>query len=61
MQTGYWILDADKRPVKTDDVLVWGRYFETADRVVKQEMIGDVRVSTVFLGNYIFDSQIIPG
>lgn len=50
MQTGYWILDADKRPVKTDDVLVWGRYFETADRVVKQEMIGDVRVSTVFLG-----------
>ena len=50
MQSGYWILDADKRPVKVADVLEWGRYFETADKIVKQETVGDVRVSTVFLG-----------
>lgn len=50
MQSGYWVLDADKRPVKTDDALVWGRYFETADRVVAKDEIDGARVSTVFLG-----------
>ena len=46
----YWILDADKRPVKTDSVEEWGRFFEKPDRIVAQDVIGDVRVSTVFLG-----------
>lgn len=50
MEQGYWILDAQRRPKKVADVLEWGRWFETSDRVVKQEMIGDARVSTVFLG-----------
>lgn len=36
--------------MKVADILTWGKWFETGDRIVKQEMIGDVRVSTVFLG-----------
>jgi hypothetical protein len=50
MQRGYFILDADKTPVHTDDVLVWGRYFESADRIVAKTEIGEAQISTVFLG-----------
>jgi hypothetical protein len=38
-------------PKPVEDTLDWGRWFESADRVVKQEMIGaHYYVSTVFLG-----------
>lgn len=50
MELGYWILDKDRNPVKVRDVLEWARFFETSDRIVKQETVGDARVSTVFLG-----------
>lgn len=50
MLGGYWILDSEKRPVQVDSVIEWGQFFESQDRIVKQEHIGDVRVSTVFLG-----------
>lgn len=46
----YWTLDADHNPVPTDDVLVWGAFFEKPDRIVATDEIGDVRISTVFLG-----------
>lgn len=46
----YWILDADRCPVRTTSIDEWGRCFRSSDRIVKQEMINDVRVSTVFLG-----------
>jgi hypothetical protein len=38
------------RPVLCEDVVEWARWFETADRVVEQTTIGDVQISTVFLG-----------
>ena len=39
------------KPVKVEDVLEWEKWFETADRVVKQETLSDGKfVSTVFLG-----------
>lgn len=44
-----YILDGHT-PVECDDVLTWGRWFETADRHVAQEERDGVRVSTVFLG-----------
>jgi hypothetical protein len=46
-----YILDGHN-PVGCDDVLAWGRWFEShrSERIVKQENIGDFRVSTVFLG-----------
>ena len=44
------ILDG-KKVVPIADVLAWGRWFETADRVVKKDTLPNgKRVSTVFLG-----------
>jgi hypothetical protein len=47
----YYTLASDgETPIATDDVLTWGRWFETADRVVARTTIGTVKVSTVFIG-----------
>ena len=50
---GFFILKG-KKPVQCKDVLKWARWIEFARRnklmIVKQEEIGDARVSTVFLG-----------
>lgn len=43
-----YILDGHT-PVKCD-MMTWARWFETADRHVRDTIQGDVRVSTVFLG-----------
>lgn len=40
----------DRKAVKEPDLLKWGRWLETADRIVGQTEIGESRVSTVFLG-----------
>lgn len=32
------------------DLMTWARWFETAERHVAQDYIGEARVSTVFLG-----------
>ena len=32
------------------NLMTWARWFETADRKVANDRIGDIRVSTVFLG-----------
>jgi hypothetical protein len=45
----YYILDG-QRTVPVKDVLEWGEWFETADRIIKSDMIQGVHVSTVFLG-----------
>ncbi len=40
-----------KEPKAVEDVLEWGRWFETANRHVAENTLpNDVRVSTVFLG-----------
>lgn len=39
----------DKK-IKTVDLMTWAKWFETADRHIGNDHIGDVRVSTVFLG-----------
>jgi hypothetical protein len=44
-----YILNGHK-PVKCDDLMRWARWFETADRHVRDTARDDVRVSTVFLG-----------
>lgn len=46
---GKYILDGHKA-VPVDDIETWGRWFETADRQVAKDMVGSLRVSTVFLG-----------
>lgn len=50
MIPGYWVLNKDKRAVKAASVEEWGLFFRSPERIVKQETIGDVKISTVFLG-----------
>lgn len=47
--TGKYILK-DKAVVACDDLTMWAQWMETADRKVDENIMGDVRVSTVFLG-----------
>lgn len=46
----YYILDGEKRVIPARDVVEWGNFFESGARIVEQTGVGDVRVSTVFLG-----------
>lgn len=51
MRTGLYILGEDGKPVACEDAEQWGRFFETASRIVRQEAVSPkVSVSTVFLG-----------
>lgn len=45
-----YVLDADGNAQPEADLLKWTEWFETHDRHVADDRIGDVRVSTVFLG-----------
>jgi hypothetical protein len=45
-----YILDANGEARPTDDFLAWVKWFEKADRHLGKDTIGDVKVSTVFLG-----------
>jgi len=52
-----YILDDEWNPVPCNDVVVWGRWFETADRVVacdvderEESPYKGQRISTVFIG-----------
>jgi len=48
---GYYILQGhDPIPLKDDQTLQWARWFETAERHVAQDTVGDFWVSTIFLG-----------
>lgn len=39
-----------RQPEPMDDLIAWGKWFETADRRVARTEIGPLAVSTVFLG-----------
>ena len=45
----YWILDDNRQPVEAD-LMTWARSFENGRRHIGKDEIGDVLVSTVFLG-----------
>ena len=49
MKNSRYILSGHKA-MPCDDLLKWAEWVETADRVVAQETVGKVVVSTVFLG-----------
>lgn len=51
MTNNHYILTRTKR-LKKVDLMEWAQWIGTAgmERVVKQEFIGDIRVSTVFIG-----------
>jgi hypothetical protein len=45
----HYVLDERGEPKAEDDLFTWARWYESADRRVAQDFIGNVRVSTVFL------------
>ena len=45
-----YILDEYGNPVLEFNAVKWAEWFETADRHIAQDIFGDVKVSTVFLG-----------
>jgi len=47
--TDKYVLDG-KYPRKVEDLLEWAKLFETTDRIVAEDWIGDVRISTIFMG-----------
>ena len=56
-----FILDLHGEPVPEPDILVWAEWYETANRRVAEDVIGQYRVSTVFLGiNHNFQSDGLP-
>lgn len=50
LNPGRYILDAKGEPIPETDLLKWGKWLETGNRRVADETVGNVRVSTVFLG-----------
>jgi len=46
----HWILDEHGEPIEVEDVIEWARWFESANRHLARDVIGDVLVSTIFLG-----------
>lgn len=61
MRQKYYTLDANNMPVDEPDLLAWGRWLETANRIVKQEDVGGYYVSTVFLGlDHSFGGSAAP-
>jgi hypothetical protein len=45
-----YILDNEGKPKRCDDLLAWARWYDHANRRVKETYVGDLCVSTVFLG-----------
>jgi len=45
-----YILNSDGEPEACPDLMTWAKSFETQSRVVAKEQVGDMLVSTVFLG-----------
>lgn len=45
----YYVLDGHE-PIPVDSLEEWARFFEGNARYVDEQVIGDVRISTVFLG-----------
>lgn len=46
----YYTLDDDHNPVKVDNIEQWVEQFDSTERIVKQEKIEGISISTVFLG-----------
>lgn len=56
-----YILNKKGEPVAEKNLMVWGKWMGSPSRIVKQKMVGKVKVSTVFLGlNHRFSSKGPP-
>lgn len=60
LDTGYYILK-NKRPIQVS-FYKWAIWFDSPDRIVKQEEIDGVQISTVFIGyGHLFETMIFGG
>jgi len=48
--SGKYILDEKGNPIPEPDLLKWAQWLEGADRKIGRDTIGEVCISTVFLG-----------
>ncbi len=56
-----YILDANNQPIEEPDLIKWSRWFEEADRQLENTIIGNIRISTIFLGiDHNFSSEGPP-
>ena len=58
----YYTLDEQNRPVKEPDLLKWATWYEKSRRHLGNLRVGDVRISTIFLGldfNLVNDSPLL--
>lgn len=46
----YYTLDANKNIIGTNDINVWGKFFQSKEKILAQEHIDKIMISTVFLG-----------
>lgn len=54
----FYTLDG-KKAIPCDDVLTWGKWFQSSNRVIAQTEVNNCQVSTVFLGtNYNYAAGI---
>lgn len=49
-RTDKYVLNEKGKPIAEPDLMKWAKWFESANRTVARETIGDSKVSTVFLG-----------
>jgi len=56
MEHYLYILDDAGEPVPTNDLVVWGAFMESDNRIIKREAIGPLVVSTVFLGIFTINN-----
>lgn len=59
---GLYILQG-KKPVPASNIKIWAQFFDSDERIVAQDMIGDILISTVFLGidhSFHFDNEESP-
>lgn len=53
-----YILNEAGKPIPEPDLMKWGTWLQTANRHVATEIIGDSKVSTIFLGlDYAFGGE----
>lgn len=45
-----YVLGKGGDPIREEDMGKWGLWFETADRQVANDHVGDANISTIFLG-----------
>ncbi len=45
-----YVLNQDGTPRPTDDVHEWAKMIESRERIVARDVVGNITVSTVFLG-----------